>query len=497
LAHETSGGKVASQLFEGLLLPGVGTLKTRPGQAKRFEVSEDGLTYTFHLREGLTWSDGTKMSAEDYVGSWKRALDPKTASQSAYKLLILKGAEDFHAGKTQDFSTVGVKATSPNTLVVRLEHAAPYFPALLSEPTFSPTPLHIIEKHKDRWTRPSNIVSNGAYILDSYRERDRMILVKNPRYWDTKSVSIKKIIMYQTEEETAVMEWYKTGKIQIANPIPNDQIPTLLKEGRSDLKIDPLLCTYYFTLNTTKPPFNNPLVRRALNYAIDKERLVAHLLGAGRIPATHLVHEAFANEGFPIVDGPDFNPDKARSLMKKAGYGPDNPFPKVVLLYNTLESHRAIAQYVQRNLKETLGIEIIPQNLEWKSLLAQTHKQEFTMARTSWCVDYPDPLAFLEVFLPGSDANYGKYSSDAFSKLVKTIRFETDTTRRNKLLRQAEEILNEEAPVIPMYFYTKVYLLHPRVRGFLPHIMERQLFRDMRIAKPGAPQPASPNEGRP
>jgi len=438
------------------------------------------------------WSDGTPITSFDFTWSWERTLNPKTASQSAYKLLILKGARDYNTGKTKDFSSVGVKARGKFILDIQLEHAAPYFPALLSEPTFSPVPRHVVVKHGDRWTRPGNIISNGAYVLSFYRERDRMVLTKNKRYWDASSVRLNKVIMYQTEEETAVLEWYKAGKIHVANPIPSDQIPGLLKSGRSDLKIDPLLCTYYFTLNTRKPPFNDRRVRQAFNLAIDKERLVAHLLGAGRIPATHLVHEGFADEGYPLVPGHEFNPAKARALLKKAGYGPDNPFPKTTLLYNTLEAHRAIAQFVQRNLKETLGIEIVPQNLEWKSLLARTHKQEFSIARTSWCVDYPDPLAFLEVFLPQADGNYGKYESAEFSQLVEAIRFETDPARRNQLLRKAEELFNLDIPVIPMYFYTKVYLLHPQVRGYEPHIMERQLFRDVYFVEPaGAATPVN------
>ncbi len=477
--NETAGGMVGRQMFEGLVMPGHGTLKPRPGQAERWELSADGRTYTFHLREGLVWSDGTPLHADAFVYGWERVLNPATASRAAQIFWVIKGAKAYNSGKLKDFSQVGVSAPDPRTVVVTLENPTPYFLPMIAEVNFAPSPRHAVEKYGEQWTRPENIVVNGAFKMTVHNVRDRIVLEKNPRYWDAKNVWLEKVNFFHSESETTEFQWYETGKVQKTNTVPQDKVELLRQAGRSDLKIDPSLCTYYFVLNTRKPPFDDVRVRRAFNMAIDKERLTRHIVRGGRRPADHLVHDGFAKEGFEMVEGDDFDPEEARTLLSEAGFPNGTGFPPVTLVYNTFEAHRIIAEFTQRNIKENLGVEIQIQNVEWKSLLKLLHAGEYQMARSSWCADYPDPASFLEVFVTGGENNYPGYASPDFDKLLRQASAETNAPARKKLLAAAETMLLKDQPIIPVYFYNRIYLLAPYVRGHLPHLMDSQLMRDI------------------
>ncbi len=547
LVHETAGNMVASQMFEGLLLAGHGNLKTRYGHADSYTISEDGKIYTFHLREGLEWSDGTPITTDDFVWSWRRALEPTTAAQAAFLFQDIKGAMAFHSSKGT-WDDVGIRADrETGTLTVELAHPAPYFLSLVSEVNFALAPRHVIEAHGDKWLKPKNIVVNGPYIMVVHRNHDRVVMKRNESYWDRKAVRIEKLSFFETESETTAYQWYKTGLVQIATPIPNETVTKLRSQCRQDLILTPNLCTYYLTFNTgnyggkvnlnrasrktllakikglsegqadaiiayraentfsapgelknvpgidggfvskvrhqlmvkDRPqPFQNAKIRKAVDLAIDKEALIAQVLGGDRIAATHLVHEGFADEGFSFAPGSPFDPEKARALLASAGYPGGKGFPTVELVYNTYETHKVIAEYVQRQLKENLGIRITIGNMEWKSLLDKMYNHEFYISRSSWCVDYPDPLSFLEVFTSGHENNYGSYENPEYDRLVKQAREETDPAVRNQLLVRTEEIFNRDQPVIPVYFYTHIYLKHPALKGYLPHVMDRHLLRD-------------------
>mgnify|MGYP001392443803 CR=1 FL=1 len=547
LVHETAGNMIASQMFEGLLLAGHGSLKTRPGHAESYTVSDDGKVYTFQLRKGLRWSDGTPITTDDFVWSWRRVLEPTTAAQAAFLFQDIKGAMAFHSGKGS-WEDVGIRSNrEAGTLTVELAHPAPYFLSLVSEVNFALAPRHIIEARGNKWLKPKYIVVNGPYIMVEHRNHDRVVMKRNEAYWDRKSVRIAKLSFLETESETTAYQWYKTGLVQVASPIPNETVTKLRSECRQDLILAPNLCTYYLTFNTgnyggkvnlntatrqkllskikgltddqasaiiiyreqnpfTGPeqlqnvpgidakfvskvrhklmvkdrpqPFQSAKIRKAIDLAIDKEALIAQVMGGNRIPATHLVHEGFAKEGFSYAEGSSFDPEKARALLASAGYPGGKGFPNIELVYNTYETHKVIAEYVQRQLKENLGISISIGNMEWKSLLNKMHSHEFYISRSSWCVDYPDPLSFLEVFTSGHENNYGSYENPVYDRLINEARQETDQEVRNRLLVQAEEIFNRDQPVIPVYFYTNIYLKHPALKGYLPHVMDRHLLRD-------------------
>lgn len=464
---ESSGSAIGGQLFETLLVTPPGNAPPVPGQAERFEVSEDGRTYTFHLREGLVWSDGEPITAETFRGSWLRGLDPETASKNAEQLWYIAGAEDYNNARTTDPNTVAIKAINERTLEVTLTNPTPYFPDLVTYIAYAPVPLHTIAEHGAQWTRVETMVVNGPFKIVEWLPRDRIVLEKNPRYWDAENVALEGSLIYSSDSESRNITLYQTGQVHWIKPLGSDRIREFLESGRSDLRIDEQMCTYYYVINTREPPFDDVRVRRAFNMAVNKERLTSHTLSSFQKPASNLLSDMFrATIGYIPVPGDPYDPDRARELLAEAGYPNGRGLPRVDLVYNTFESHRLIAEFVARNMHEALGVQLEVSNMEWKSLLKRVHAGEYRLARTAWCADYPDPFTFLGTFHSDSQNNYPGYFNPAYDALLARIRAETDRVERNALICAAEMALNRDVPIIPLYFYTRSYLLRPEVRGF-------------------------------
>ncbi|MFT5434678.1 MAG: oligopeptide transport system substrate-binding protein, partial [Myxococcota bacterium] len=408
LTSESAGSRIITQLFEQLVVMAPGNPKPVPAAAKSWKTSEDGKTWTFTLREESKWSDGTPITSADWLYSFERALNPKSQSRNAQQYWIINGAQAYNKGDSTDFSTVAIKTPSKYELELTISFAAPYFLELLTYAAFSPVPKHVIDKHEKQWTRAENMVSNGAFKMTMWKLGDRIEAVKNTHYWDQANVWLNKIVFYETNSEEAADDWYEMGRANwTPGLVPVQTGKKRLEEGREDLHIDPILCTYYYVFNTTKPPFDDARVRRAFNIAFDKGALVRQVLGLGQTAATHLVPPHFKKtRGYGEVRGEAFNPEVARTLLAEAGYNAANPFPKVALIYNTYEAHRNIAQFYQRSIKQNLGVDIEINNMEWKSLLQTVHAGDFQIARTSWCADFPDPENFLQVFHSEGENNY-------------------------------------------------------------------------------------------
>lgn len=485
LISESAGTAIASQMFEPLLNTAPGNSPPVPGAAKSFDISEDGATYTFHLREGLVWSDGTPLGAEDFRWSWIRGLTPETGSKNAQQLWYIKGAADFNAGRTTDPASVGVRVIDPLTLEVTLENPTPFFPDLITYIAYAPVPRHAVEKHDKQWVRPENIVVNGAYKSVDWKPRDRIILEKNPRYWDADNVAIPRTEVIFTEDESMNVRLYESGKAHWIRPLPADKVRDWITEGRSDLRVDMQMCTYYYVIRTDRPPFDDPLLRRAVNMAIDKERMTKHILAGFQVSAPNLVPDMFRDMlGYVSPKGEGFDPQRAKELLAEAGYPGGVGLPKLEIVYNTFESHRLIAEFVQRNLKENLGIDVAVNNMEWKSLLKLVASGDFQVARTSWCADYPDPTTFLGVFHSEGENNYSAYKNPEYDKLLARIGRETDRRKRNVLLCAAEMALNRDAPITPFYFYTRSSMIRPFVRGFQSQYQDHHLIKDLRLESP-------------
>ncbi|MCB9734384.1 MAG: peptide ABC transporter substrate-binding protein [Deltaproteobacteria bacterium] len=470
---ETAGSFFVGQMFETLLVPAPGNTPVRPGQAERWEVSADGLTYTFHLRPGLVWSDGVPITARTFRDSWLRGLDPKTASRNAEQLWYIKGAKAFNTGTETNPGTVAIRAVDDLTLEVELTSPAAFFPELATYTAYAPVPLHVIEAHGAHWTRPENIVVNGPFILTEFAPRDRATMKKNPRYWDAANVDLDGVIIFSSDSESRNELLYETGQIHWAYPLGPDHVATWLKSGRSDLHVVDNLCTYYYVMNTTRPPFDDKRVRHAFNQAIDKRRLTTSVLSSFQQPAPNLLADSYRGRiGYVPVAGDDFDAVAARAALADAGYPRGAGFPKVELLFNTFELHRQIADFATRSIAENLGVELTSSNMEWKSLLKLVQSGDFSIARTSWCGDYTDPYTFLGVFAAQSKNNYPRYANPVYDGLLDRIRKETDNAERNALICAAEKVLNRDLPIIPLYFYTRAYLLRPEVSGFLPQILD-------------------------
>ena len=459
-------GRIARAIFEGLVAPDPQTLEPTPGQAYRWEISEDLLTYTFHLRPGLQWSNGDPLTSGDFLWAWRRVLDPNTGSRYAGLLYPIDNAESFNKGEIEDPELLGIAAPDDSTFVVRLTHPTPYFLFSISFYTFLPVHRASIEEHGDRWTRPENIVSNGPFVVAGWRQGDHFELHRNPRYWDVASVRLDRIIAYSIEELSASTNLYKAGVIDW-NPsgyIPSPMLPFL--QGYEDFYGEPYHAVYFYSINVTEPPFDDVWVRRALNHAIDRETLVEKVLKGTRIPWGNMTPNGYLNYEHPV--GIRFDPEYARECLAKAGYADGEGFPDADLLFNTSEDHRRIAEAIQAMWQQHLGIRVTLSNQEWASYLDATTNLRYQISRRSWIGDYPDPTTFLNCFLTGDGNNRMGWSNAEYDRLVKGSSSVSDRAERAAMLSQAEAILLDEAPVLPIYHYISSQLIKPYVRGLYP-----------------------------
>lgn len=450
-------GRVANALFEGLLTFDQ-TGKPQPGMAESWEVSDDGRTYVFHLREGLQWSDGTPLTALDFVESWKRTLDPATASEYAYQLHYIKNARAFNEGEIPDFSKVGISAPDDRTLRVELENPTPFFLDLCAFVTLLPVPLHAIEKHGDDWIKPGKLVGNGAYVLESWRINDRIRLRKNPRYWNAANVALETIDILPVSKGNTAFNLYASGQADLMMDkglVP----PALLAEikKRDDFHAAPFLGTYFLRFNCQRGPFTDARVRRAFSLAVDKRAIVDRITRAGELPADSFVPPGAGGYEPPSGAGRDVR--EARRLLVEAGYPDGKGFPMVTYLYSEGELNEAIAIELQSMWRRELGVNVQLLRQEWKVYLRSLSTLDYDIARSSWVGDYPDPNTFLDMFVTGGGNNRTGWSDPAYDKLIAKAGAETDRAKRFDLLRAAEQILvNEQMPVCPVFFYVGIQL---------------------------------------
>lgn len=479
LNDAVDGATVIQNTFEGLLRLDDNDNPVA-GVAEKWEESKDGLTYTFHLRKDAKWSDGKTVLAKDFEYSWKRALNPATAANYAYYLYVLKNGEAYN-GKKASADDVGVKATDDSTLVVTLENPCAYFYALMAFPTFFPVRQDIVEKDPKAWyTKAETFICNGPFKLQEWKPKDTITFVPNDKYWDTKRVKLAKIEMKMIEAATSSLAAFKTGQLDYIESPPSQEIPTLLADKTAvivpylgiyylDLNVDPKLKTYspqaYKVLSDVR-------VRKALALAINRKEIVENVTKAQQKPAG-----AFTPYGIPEdKSGKDFrdykkeyyNPEsdvaQAKKLLADAGYPDGKGFPKLVYLYNTNEGHQNIAQAVQEMWRKNLGINIDLQNQEWKVFQQTRTDKQFEIARDGWIADYVDPMTFLDLLTSKSGNNNAGYASAAYDAKIAAAKKEVDTTKRMQDLHEAEDVLMNDMPVIPLYFYTNVVCVKSYVK---------------------------------
>ncbi len=465
--------RLLSALFEGLVDLDPATLEPIPGAAERWTVSPDGLVYTFYLRKDARWSNGQPVTAQDFLYAWERILTPTLASEYASMLHCVVNARAFNTGEIKDFSQVGVKALDDSTIEVRLEQPTPYFLSLHVHYTWYPVPRKVIEAlggmtaRDTKWTQPEHMVSNGAFKLAQW-EPDKVIRVeKNPHYWNAAAVRLQAIAFYPIKDPMTEDRTFRTGGLHLTENVPLPKIEMYQQEQFPFLHIDPYLGTYYYRMNTTKPPFDDARVRRAFALSLDRDTLVAQVVDAGRQPAAHYVPPGTG--GYTSNARMPYDVEQARRLLAEAGYPGGKGFPKVELLYNTSDDHKRIAEAVQQMWNQALGVEVQLLNQDWKVYLNSMNTLNYDIARSGWIGDYSDPYNFLECFLSGNGNNRTGYASEHYDRLVRKGASIMYKTGRLATYQQAEDILLADAPIIPVYFYTRPYLLSPDVKNWQPN----------------------------
>ena len=474
--------RIISAIFEGLTTKNPYTLEPEPGVAERWEVSDDGLTVTFYINPRARWSNGDAITAHDFVWSWQRALNPAMGNQYAYMLYPVKNAEAFASGEVEDFGEVGVKAVNDLTLEVTLNAPTPYFIQLMDH--YSTFAVHrpTVEKFGGeatrftRWTRVGNIVSNGPFNLSQWLLNRRITVEKSDTYWDRDNVKLNGIVYYPTENTPTEERMFRVGQLHYTEVVPLDKIPVYEAMPNSPYRNAPYLGTYYYLINTRRPPFDNVLVRRALSLTVDREQLTRTVLQGSGVPAYAITPPGTLGYQPPKLF--EYDVEKARALLAEAGYPNGEGFPVAELLYNTSDSHRKVAVAIQQMWKDALNIDITLTNQEWKVYLATVDKMEFDLARRGWIGDYVDPNNFLDLFICGGGNNSTGFCNQRFDDMVlREAPRAPDTAARFEIFHTAETLLMEEMPFIPIYTYTSKHLVHPSVKGMPANLMDHTNYK--------------------
>ena len=477
---------ILTALLEGLVAKDPKTLEPIPGVAKEWRISKDKKIYTFTIRDDALWSNGDPLTAHDFVWSWWRALQPKLGNQYAYMLFPIRNSEAYTKGKIIDFSQVGVKALDDLTLVVTLENPTPYFLQLLDH--YSMFPLHraTIEKFGKAhergtlWTRPGNYVGNGPFTLKEWHLFKSIDVVKNPYYWDAKNVSLNGIKFHPIENVTTEERMFRLGQLHKTASIPIDKVQVYKTNKPHLLHTYPYLGNYFYRFNTKLPHLSDKRVRRALAMSIDRKQLTTSVTKGGETPAYTFTPPNTL--GYNTKDGFSFDPAKARALMSEAGYPKGEGFPVTQLLYNTSEGHRKIAVAIQQMWKMHLGIDIVLSNQDWKVYLDSVNNGNYAIARAGWIGDYVDPNTFLDMWISKGGNNRTGWSDSRYDDLIsKQAPVALDKMERYRIMADAEAILLEDMPVLPIYIYNSKSLVHPSLKGLQPNILDYVLYKNLTL----------------
>lgn len=491
LNSTVDGGVMANHLFEGLMKwqdtgeeadgsdGTVDNAELTYGQAESYDKVEndDGtVTYTFHLRDGIKWSDGKDVTAGDFEYAWKRLVDPATAADYSYMLDSVVNANEIIAGE-KDASELAAKAIDDKTFEVTITTDVPYFEEICAFPATMPVRQDIIEEKGDQWTfDPSTYISNGSYKLTEWTHNSQIVMAKNENYYDYENLGPDTITFKLMDDANAMLSGFKSGELDFIQDAPQAELPSLIASG--DMKILNYLGTYYVCFQTQKAPFDNPKVREAFTLAVDRTYIVDKVTQSGQVEAG-----GYVPSGISDADGGDFraeggdyykptdadyeaNCEKARQLLAEAGYPNGEGFPVVEYLYNTSDAHKAVAEALQNMWEQELGVTVTLNNQEWAAFLQTRKNGDYSIARNGWISDYNDPISFLDMWMTGGGNNDAQYANPEYDNIIKQAKATSDATERMKLLHQAEDILvGQDYVVNPLYFYTQKYMLADGIEG--------------------------------
>lgn len=473
LNNAIDGGNMILHAFEGLLtLDENGQLKE--GQAESWETSEDGLTWTFHLRDGLKWSDGTDLTAKDFVYSWQRVCDPNVAAPYAETVLgMVKGYDEAVAG---DITKLDVQAPDEKTVVVNLANPCSYFGELAAFATLNPVQQATVEANGDAWaTSADTYISNGPFMMTEWVPGSHITFSKNPNYWNAEAIKLDKLEFELIEDSNAAYSAYTSGEVDMIKDVPTEEIPSL--QGNDDFHVEPIIGTYYVSLNLQKEYFQDARVRKALSLAIDRNYVANTLMQGTYSPASSIVGPGWldtdgssfaenANGGTPYIDNDNFdaNLEEAKKLLEEAGYPNGEGFPQIEYTTNDAGYHKVVAEYLQQAWA-AIGIDLKVNIVEWASFTPMRRNGEFDVARNGWVGDYTDPSNILELFCTTNGNNDGKYTNADFDAAIEDSRVTTDATTRSADLHKAEDTLMNDAGCIPIAYYNDFWLQSSKITG--------------------------------
>ncbi len=465
------GATMINHAFEGLMKINEKT-EVVPGAAESYDVSADGLVYTFHLRADAKWSDGTDLTAESFVYSWQRLVDPTTASDYNYMIDVVKNANEIMAG-TLDKSELGVKAVDSKTFEVTLNVATPYFIEIAAFPACYPLREDIVSANPDTWTQdPATYIGNGPYVVSSWEHQSVIVMEQNPNYYGVADLGPSTINFKLMEDQNTILASFENGEILFGDQLPNEEISRMTGNG---LYIAGQLGTYFLCLNTEDPTLADARVRKALALAIDRQYIVESVAQGGQQPA-----DAFVATGLSDVDGSaefhdvatkwwdnstyEANCAEAKQLLADAGYPNGEGFPALEIILNP--GHEANMEAITYMWKEVLGVDITISAQDWAVFIDTRSTGNYQIARHGWLADYNDPISFLDMWVTDGGNNDAQYSNPAYDELIAGVKASSDRAERISLMHQAEDILGQDVPIIPLYYYTDLYLLNDKLQGF-------------------------------
>lgn len=466
---------ILQALFEGLVTLNPKTLEVMPGVAKSWDISQDGKVYTFHLRDNARWSNGEPVTASDFVFSCKRVLSKNLGAIYADRFFVIEGAEDYHKGILDDFSKVGIVALDDHTLQIHLRKPLPYFLTVVAylmawNPVHEATILKYgsIDQRGTAWSRPGKIVSNGPFKLKSWDLSNKLVVERNPFYWDNAAVRLNEIHFYPLTDVNTEERAFRSGQLHITETLPLSKVESY--KNTPYLYLAPYFSVYTYAFNTKKPPFEDKRVRHALSLAIDRKSIVENVTRRNEPIAFSFVPPGTL--GYYSTAKLEENVAKAKELLAQAGYPNGEGFPKITLLYNTSDAHKSIAEALQYMWEKNLNIHVELVNQEWKVFLKSRAGCECNLFRLGWVGDYLDPNAFLEIFTSGSGNNMSGWSNKDYDNYITQANSTLDQKKRFEYFDKAENLLLDELPLIPIYFYNSAYLVQPSVKNWFPNLLD-------------------------
>ncbi len=467
--------QVVLAFFEGLVAVDEVTSRPVPATAERWDVSDDGLTWTFHLRPDLKWSDGTPLTAETFRDSYLRALTPSLGSEYAYVLYPIRGAAAFNSGETSDPSSLGVSAPDPQTFVISLEQPTPMLASILTLPVAFPAPLHVVAQHggltdrSNRWTRPESIVGNGPFRITTWEPQSQIRGDRNPHFREADNVGLNGVAFYPFENAVSQEAAFRSGQLHLTSEVPLTKISAYREESPELLRIDPFVLTGFMRFNLTHPPMDDVRVRRALALSINRQALADSVLKGGESPADRLTPPNTAGYTAEATFG--YDPATARQLLAAAGFPRGEGFPDLEIMSRSREINQSILEAVQQIWRTELGIELNIAMKEQRVWLDDETHLNYDISNARWIGDYVEPYTFLELFLSYSGNNNTGWANADYDALLRQAAAESDEATRYALYQQAEALLVADTPIAPIYHGTQVFLKRPEVQGWPPALL--------------------------